>query len=98
MFLQMTPKKNTTAHKVDKRMKMDNTRFRSTKHFEKYNQFFAKAPIIQEKFVDLVGLKDYFIPGCFQDRGWDKLLGDYVVYGFCNYVWIILIWVCTTLC
>ena len=26
--------------------------------------------------MDLVDLKDYFIPGCFQDRGWDKLLGD----------------------
>ena len=55
---------------------MDNTQFKSTKHFERYNQFFAKAPIIQERFVDLVDLKDYFIPGCFQDRGWDKLLGD----------------------
>ena len=73
---QMTPKKKTTAHKVDERMKMDNTQFRSTKHFERYNLFFAKAPIIQERFVDLVDLKDYFIPGCFQDRGWDKLLGD----------------------
>ena len=39
---------------------MDNTRFRSIKHFERYNQFFAKAPIIQERFVDLVDLKDYF--------------------------------------
>ena len=26
--------------------------------------------------MDLVDLKDYFIPSCFQDRGWDKLLGD----------------------
>ena len=26
--------------------------------------------------MDLVDLKDYFIPGYFQDRGWDKLLGD----------------------
>ena len=55
---------------------MDNTRFRSIQHFERYNQFFEKAPIIQERFVDLVDLKDYFIPSCFQDRGWDKLLGD----------------------
>ena len=55
---------------------MDNTQFRSTKHFERYTQFNQKAPIIQERFVDLVDLKDYFIPGCFQDRGWDKLLGD----------------------
>ena len=76
MFLQMTPKKKTTAHRADKRKKMDSTRFRSTKHFERYNQFYEKAPIIQERFVDLVDLKDYFIPGCFQDRGWDKLFGD----------------------
>ena len=72
----MTPKKKTTAHRVDKRRKMENTKFRSTKHFERYNQFYEKAPIIQERFVDLVDLKDYFILGCFQDRGWDKLLGD----------------------
>ena len=26
--------------------------------------------------MDLADLKDYFILGCFQDRGWDKLLGD----------------------
>ena len=26
--------------------------------------------------MDLVDLKDYFILGCFQDRGWEKLLGD----------------------
>ena len=76
MFLQITPKKKTTAHRPDKRKKINNTRFRSTQHFERYNQFFKKAPIIQERFVDLVDLKDYFIPGCFQDRGWDKLLGD----------------------
>ena len=69
MFLQMTPKKKTTTHKADKRKKMDNTRFRSTKHFGRYDQFFEKAPIIQERFVDLVDLRDYFIPGCFQDRG-----------------------------
>ena len=25
--------------------------------------------------MDLVDLNDYFIPGCFQDRGWEKLLG-----------------------
>ena len=69
MFLQMTPKKKTTAHKADKRKKMDNTRFRFTKHFGRYNQFFEKAPIIQEWFVDLVDLKDYFIPSFFQGRG-----------------------------
>ena len=55
---------------------MDNTRFRFTQHFERYNQFFEKAPIIQERSVDLVDLKDYFVPSCFQDRAWDKLLGD----------------------
>ena len=72
----MTPKKKTTAHHADKRKKMDNTQFHSTQHFERYNQFFEKAPIIQERFMDLVDLKDYFIPSCFQDRGWDKLLDD----------------------
>ena len=76
MFVQMTPKKNTIAQKADKRKKMDNTKFRSTKHFERYTQFYMKAPIIQERFVDLVDLKDYFIPSCFQGRGWDKLLSD----------------------
>ena len=65
MFLQITPKKKTIAHRPDKRKKIDNTRFRSTQYFERYNQFFKKAPIIQEQFVDLVDLKDYFIPGCF---------------------------------
>ena len=55
---------------------MDNTRFRSIQHFERYNQLYAKAPIILEQFMDLTDLKDYFIPGCFQDRGQDKLLGD----------------------
>ena len=55
---------------------MDNTRFRSTKHFERYNQFYQKALIIQERLVDLVDLKDYFIPNFFQNKGQDKLLGD----------------------
>ena len=76
LFLQVTPKKKTTAQHVDKRKKIDNARFHSTQHFESYNQFFEKAPIIQERFVDLVDLKDYFIPNCFQDRGWEKLLSD----------------------
>ena len=77
IVLQMTPtKKKTIAKKDDKRMKMDNTKFRSTNHFERYTQFYLKAPIIQERFVDLVDLKDTFIPSCFQDRGWDKLLSD----------------------
>ena len=66
----------TIAKKSDKRMKMDNTKFRFTNHFERYTQFYLKAPIIQERFVDLVDLKDTFIPSCFQDRGWDYLLRD----------------------
>ena len=83
MVLQMTPtKKKTIAKKGDKRMKMDNTKFRSTKHFERYTQFYLKAPIIQERFVDLVDLKDTFIPSCFQDRGWEKLLRD--LFGGCE--------------
>ena len=69
MSLQMNPKKKTTTQKANKRQKMDNTRFRSTKHFERYNQFYQKALIIQERFVDLVNLKDYFIPNFFQNRG-----------------------------
>ena len=77
MVLQMTPtKKKTTAKKSDKRMKMDNRKFRSTNHFERYTQFYLEAPIIQERFMDLVYLKDTFTPSCFQDRGLDKLLSD----------------------
>ena len=75
-------KKKTTAKKGDKRMKMDNTKFKSTNHFERYTQFYLKAPIIQERFVDLVDLKDTFIPSRFQDRGWDKLLSD--LLGVCE--------------
>ena len=26
--------------------------------------------------MDLVNLKDFFIPSCFEKRGWEKLLGD----------------------
>ena len=55
---------------------MDNTKFRSTNHFERYTQFYLKAPIIQERFMDLVYFKDTFTPSCFQDRGLDKLLSD----------------------
>ena len=77
MVLQMSPtKKMTTTKKDDKRMQMDNTKFRSTNHFKRYTQFYLKAPIIQERFVDLVDLKDTFIPCFFQDRGWEKLLSD----------------------
>ena len=69
-------KKKTTAKKGDKRLKMDNTKFRSLHYFERYTQFYIKATIIQERFVDLVDLKDTFIPNCFEGRGWDKLLSD----------------------
>ena len=73
----MTPtKKKTTTKKGDKRLKMDNTKFRSPQHFERYTQFYLKAPIIQEIFVDLVDLRDIFIPSCFEGGGWDKLLSD----------------------
>ena len=69
-------KKKTTTKKGDKRLKMDNTKFRSLQHFERYTHFYIKATIIQERFVDLVDLKDTFIPSCFEGRGWDKLLND----------------------
>ena len=45
----MTPtKKKTTAKKSDKRLKMDNTKFKSLQHFERYTRFYIKATIIQE--------------------------------------------------
>ena len=69
-------KKKTTAKKGDKRLKMDNTKFRSLQYFERYTQFYIKTTIIQEIFVDLVDLKDTFIPSCFEGKGWDKLLSD----------------------
>ena len=73
----MTPtKKKTTAKKGDKRLKMDNSKFRSTWHFERYKEYYIKVTIIQERFVDLVDLKDTFIPKFFEGRGWDKLLSD----------------------
>ena len=49
--------------------------FRFTQHFERYNQNFEKAPIIQERFMNLVDLK-YFIPSYFEGRGWEKLFSD----------------------
>ena len=70
-------KKKTTTKKGDKRLKMDNTKFRSLQHFERYTQFYIKATIIQERFVNLVDLKDTFIPSYFEGRGWDKLLSDF---------------------
>ena len=61
---------------------MDNTKFKSLQHFERYIQFYIKATIIQERFVDLVDLKDTFIPSCFEGRRWDKLLSD--LHGVCE--------------
>ena len=48
--------------------------FRSVQHFERYKDSFLKGAIIQERFVDLVDLKDTFIPTYFEGRGWEKLL------------------------
>ena len=69
-------KKKTPAKKADKRLKMDHNLFRSVQHFERYRGSFLRGTIIQERFVDLGDLKDTFIPGCFEGRGWDKLLSD----------------------
>ncbi|KAL0008478.1 hypothetical protein SO802_009980 [Lithocarpus litseifolius] len=57
-------------------MTMDNTKFRSPQHFERYTQYYMKASIIQERFVDLADLKDTFIPSCFEGRSWEKLLSN----------------------
>ena len=57
-------------------MKMDSNLFRSVQHFERYKDFFLKAGIIQERFVDLEDLRKSFIPSCFEGRGWEKLLSD----------------------
>ena len=64
------PKKKTPAKKADKGLKMDYDLFRSIQHFERYKDSFMKGTIIQERFVDLVDLKDTFIPTCFEGRGW----------------------------
>ena len=69
-------KKKTPAKKTDNRLKMDHNLFRSVQHFETYKDSFLKGTIIQERFVDLVDLKDTFILHCFEGRGWDKLLSD----------------------
>ena len=74
-----SPKKKTPAKKADKRMKMDPNLFRFVSHFERYKDFFLKAGIIQERFVDLEDLRDTFIPSCFEGRGWEKLLCDLLV-------------------
>ena len=68
------PKKKTLAKKADKRLKMDHDLFRSVQHFERYKDSFMKGTIIQERFVNLVDLKDTFIPTCFKGTGWEKLL------------------------
>ena len=66
-------KKKTPAKKADKRLKMDYDLFKSIQHFERYKDSFMKGTIIQARFVDLVDLKDTFIPTCFEGRGWEKL-------------------------
>ena len=71
-----SPKKKTRAKKADKRMKMDHNLFRSVSHFERYKNFFLKAVIIQERYVNLEDLRDIFIPNFFEGRGWEKLLSD----------------------
>ena len=66
----MTPtKKKITVKKGDKRLKMDNSKFRSTQHFERYKDFYLKALFIWERFIDLVDLKDTLIPSYFKGRG-----------------------------
>ena len=64
-----SPKKKTPTKKADKRMKMDPKLFRSVSHFERYKDFFLKAGIIQERFVDFEDLRNTFIPSCFEGRG-----------------------------
>ena len=63
------PKKKTPAKKTDKRLKMDYDLFRSIQHFEIYKDSFMNGTIIQERFMDLVNLKDIFIPTFFEGRG-----------------------------
>ena len=61
---------------------MDHDLFRSIQHFERYKDSFMKGTIIQERFVDLMDLKDTFIPTCFEGRGWEKLLNG--LLGMCE--------------
>ena len=78
-FLQMThspTKKKTIAKKSDKKLKMDNTKFKSLQHFKRYRDFYLRATIIQERFVDFMDLKDTIIPSYFEGRGWERLLSD----------------------
>ena len=74
-ILQMAPRRTSAQH-ANKRKRMDVSLFLFTQHFEWYTQHFMKAPIIQERFMDLADLKDYFIPSCLAERGWDRLLSD----------------------
>ena len=71
----MAPRK-TIAQRGDKRKHFENNLFHSSQHFERYSHQFETAPIIQERYVNLVNLKDSFIPSCFEGKGWEKLLGD----------------------
>ena len=74
-----SPNKKTPTKKSDKKMKMDHNPFRSVPHFERYKNFFLKASIIQERYVDLEDLGDTFISNCFEGRAWDKLLSGLLV-------------------
>ena len=76
------PKKKTLAKKADKRLKIDHALSRSVQHFERYKEFFMKGTIIQERFVNLVDLKDTFIPTYFEGRGQEKLLSG--LLGVCE--------------
>ena len=71
----MAPQKTTTQCD-DKRKRLDTNQFRSPQHFERYSHYFETTSIIQKRFVNLVDLKDSFIPSYFEGRGWEKLLGD----------------------
>ena len=71
-----SPNKKTPAKKAEKRMKMDHNLFRSVPHFERYKNFFLRASIIQERYMDLEDLRDTFILNCFKGRGWEKVLSD----------------------
>ena len=75
-------KKKTPAKKANKRLKMDHNLFRSVQHFERYRDSFMKGTIIQERSIDLVDLKDTFIPTCFEGKGWEKLLSG--LLGVCE--------------
>ena len=77
-----SPKKKTPAKKADKRMKMDPNLFRSISHFERYKNFFLKAGIIKERFVDLEDLRNTFIPSCVRLNLFNHLIG-FIPYQIC---------------